>query len=620
MSGPAGRALDPAAWPSLLMGKLAMSAHRGVDNLARLYQNPHVWVSLYSGWDAPKEGWRVWQGHWETHFGTTVRALWASSCDFGALQQRVLLDIARAEGSGACVFANILHRIDESVQRLVLPLFPVKAGGSGVDSVWQGSSPEEVRFQFCRVWIRRLGPRGLTAPWPGARATSAQSLCPGRGPQQGRVGNGSWQDEPEHARREKVMQLRDIVDMSKSWAVGRGQHAACLAHGRLCPCHPLEAIDAFPKVDPALGLFPNVGKKPRVSHAMPWYMTRKAHDLVGSGNEDAPQPKPFSWSIAGACCQDHSVVGGRQGDLGEHEPPHVIWCAERVQLALQLLEDGYFFECTPCYPVETKQVEAFAATHKVIHVTWSPHRGIFKTRRPRLFASGLNLQTLVYTGPEGDCLQQAFDEFMDKDVCSNELDGNIYLRASDREVIEMTRQLARRKALPQEWEKDALHNYRSLLPYISPPGISCRLSEWDIFNSNNEPILADLSHHPGKGPNADTNYPTLLTNHQLWSYKANRFTTPLEDLAAMGVDAYECLSGGRPVSPLVDVWARLSLREAAVLTGNAMHVPSILAWIVFVQSFCVPRAVLEQLAPALCARPFVEDDMDDDTFPGECLG
>ena len=117
---------------------------------------------------------------------------------------------------------------------------------------------------------------------------------------------------------------------------------------------------------------------------------------------------PFCCSISGVCCTDWSLVGSKQKDAGKTEPAHIAWLAGRKAAAKLEMEDAYFFECTPTYPVEDRQKKFLEATHEVVHTQWSPHEGGFGMRRPRVFAAGISKSSTVWTGPHGPDVEHEF--------------------------------------------------------------------------------------------------------------------------------------------------------------------------------------------------------------------
>ena len=56
----------------------------------------------------------------------------------------------------------------------------------------------------------------------------------------------------------------------------------------------------------------------------------------------------------------------------------------------------------------------------------------------------------------------------------------------------------------------------------------------------------------------------------------------------MGLDICPgSLRGGRPVSPLVDIFHLMSVSQQLAVLGNGLHVPTMAAWYIYVLSNCV---------------------------------
>eukprot|EP00974_Lingulodinium_polyedra_P004907 461289-Lingulodinium_polyedra.AAC.1 len=129
------------------------------------------------------------------------------------------------------------------------------------------------------------------------------------------------------------------------------------------------------------------------------------------------------------------------------ERHQAVWLGERVFLAQRRLEDIYISECAERYPAETRQ-GVVAQTHRLIVLRTGPAQLGFPVRRVRAFGVGLNLQSLVWTGPDlQKDQQQLFDALFNRPM---ELTGHIYFCADDNMVHSYAESRAkkRRKILP----------------------------------------------------------------------------------------------------------------------------------------------------------------------------
>ena len=70
----------------------------GVRNVIRLVGDGMLCASSFSGWDAPREAWRILAGALGRESGQSLLAFHVLACDVGQLQQRVLEGFSRAGG------------------------------------------------------------------------------------------------------------------------------------------------------------------------------------------------------------------------------------------------------------------------------------------------------------------------------------------------------------------------------------------------------------------------------------------------------------------------------------------------------------------------------------------
>ena len=100
--------------------------------------------------------------------------------------------------------------------------------------------------------------------------------------------------------------------------------------------------------------------------------------------------------------------------------------------------------------------------------------------------------------------------------------------------------------------------------------------------------FVDVVQTPGQGCTGRSIIPTLDTHPKVYSFDHQRFATPMELSSAMGLDIYPgSLCGGRPVSPLVDIFRLMSVSQQLNVLGNGLHAPTMAAWYIYVLSNCV---------------------------------
>jgi len=170
----------------------------------------------------------------------------------------------------------------------------------------------------------------------------------------------------------------------------------------------------------------------------------------------------------------------------------------------------------------------------------------------------------------------------------------------------------RRKALPYTFELDFDGKMTDHLVKMGPPGMLQRKAEYDTLRETlaegDRFVLADLDHHPGQGIKPSKLFPVQLTHGAYWSYDQERLTTRKEEFSAQGVDMYERLAGGRGISPMAALFDRYEDRHQQELNGNAIHVPSFVAWMFFVLGHIVPVEDFHRIAPAITDA---DADLDD---------
>ena len=102
------------------------------------------------------------------------------------------------------------------------------------------------------------------------------------------------------------------------------------------------------------------------------------------------RPRPLNVHFAGTVCKGWSLAGGREQFSHESERTHGVWLSERKARAEQCLEDIFFQECTPAYPVDEKLKDPLEETHTVVAIKTGPELQGWPTTRPRSFTAALN--------------------------------------------------------------------------------------------------------------------------------------------------------------------------------------------------------------------------------------
>ena len=136
---------------------------------------------------------------------------------------------------------------------------------------------------------------------------------------------------------------------NRSWVFPVQPTSHCIVHGQQCPVFPEER---------ALSGTVEAGVAP---------VRRVRRKLFQSSDSDGGTLKQkLRINIAGTTCCGWSAVGKRLQLADPSERPHAIWATERLRRAELNLEDLFFSECTPRYPVQMGRSVQQHATHHVL--------------------------------------------------------------------------------------------------------------------------------------------------------------------------------------------------------------------------------------------------------------
>ena len=93
------------------------------------------------------------------------------------------------------------------------------------------------------------------------------------------------------------------------------------------------------------------------------------------------------------------------------------WLVERRTLARRFVEDGFFFENVPQFPVQARIIDPLASDIFTVVIKTGPQMIGEPHLRSRLHAYGLNLHTCIWTGPStSEAAQQDFNERFDRGI------------------------------------------------------------------------------------------------------------------------------------------------------------------------------------------------------------
>ena len=322
------------------------------------------------------------------------------------------------------------------------------------------------------------------------------------------------------------------------------------------------------------------------------------------------QHRPLQVEVAGVTCLGWTSAGTQARETHESELAHAVWMEERTARAEAGLEDVGFIECGPRYPAEQRLgkengngdndnqgIGDLSHVHSAVYVRTGPEYMGHPSTRFRVLGALINNSTTIWTGPVGQALQ---DDFRDAFWRSPQLTGKDLLCNSEDSRWQYYMSLAGShwvgsvddlKALP-DWE---------LMTYLGPPGMAQRHHEWRSWMFENhwiqggvEDFMVDLDHHPGtRGCTGGRDFPTQMCHGTVAALSASswRLVTPLERFCALGFHALPAVCTQWPECDLMRILCQENISRSGLhrLTGNAMHLATQAAWMLYVISHCARR-------------------------------
>lgn len=558
--------------------------------IEKLLRNGALAVTDYSGFDSPKEGFRIFLPRLADLMGTKFGEVhWVRSCDWGALQQKVLTQQSHLLHDGAaCVFADINERVDPVAAGWCDEMAPVK--GLQPDAATKRNEAIEEFLAENRTWAQPV------------HATSwclvHKQRCPVHPLWAWHL---AWNGEIHAAMRDAgsshELQQRGSADRSAS------PHT---------PPHKRRKVQETCQANP-VPWWMRVRSPASQSNQQQQndeFMTPECLDRNGLGAQEAP-PQPLSISVAGLSCTDYSAVGQNKRSAGLTERHHSVWMQDRRTAAEHGVEDVAFSECSDRYPVHAKQALPLAETHHTVYAKLGPDLLGFPQRRTRCFAACINRARLVWVGPHPTDVREDFLKHFGRTL---RVTGDAFFVASAEEISEALHQMAikRKTKLPADFMSLPTPRY---LHRLLPPGAMQRKTAYDELaakREHQESYLADLDHHEGFGPKPGPMFPTCLTHSCVYSYRKERLALAFESLTAQGLDMYAAMAGGRGTSPIKEIFKNLKPHECRFLAGNAMHVPTFTMWMVYVLGNCRPMDDFFQLRPLTLSSCSSADELDDE--------
>lgn len=300
---------------------------------------------------------------------------------------------------------------------------------------------------------------------------------------------------------------------------------------------------------------------------------------------DMPSALRVNW--AGTTCTGWTAVGQQLRFADPSERCHAVWLAERQQKALDNTEDMFFQENVPKYPFKEKLREPLHDTHDIIRVVVGPEDLGWPSRRRRSLCCGLVRSKWKWSGPTSDqAIQTEFEQIFKR---TGRLSGNSFLLAPSSEVRAWYSLKLAQRGIHVSGDKPL--DIPSRLQDILPPGARLRLEAYKkILEESPEAtdFIADVEHWPGCAVACGSMFPCQLTHGTVVSMKGDggggpRVFLGSEHLAALGWHIFDEVSG-KFNSPMKKILRGLKGHTQKALAGNAMSLPAIAAFVLFIWS------------------------------------
>ena len=207
----------------------------------------------------------------------------------------------------------------------------------------------------------------------------------------------------------------------------------------------------------------------------------------------------------------------------------------------------------------------------------------YPSKRSRVLSFSGSLARLMWTGPSTQAeIQKDFNDTFNRQMI---LDGDAYLKASPTDVNRVYRQLLQKRHVHVSEKDDIDVHGRGVLRSALSAGHMNRLDAYNELRITDKACIADLDHWPGSpGDTSGPLFPVQLRHSHLYSFKKRRLCLGLEHVHAQGWNVFGDSCFETPLLPLFK-----TLKESCIkdLSGNAMHLPCIAAWYLYVMTHIV---------------------------------
>ena len=310
----------------------------------------------------------------------------------------------------------------------------------------------------------------------------------------------------------------------------------------------------------------------------------------------SPSAMPLRTVVAGTMCTPWFNFGKQSGWSHPHTESHLIWAEDckHGDYHLATLENSEYF------PLNTWR-EKMSPECITVDICVCPSMLGWPCRRLRLYATAINQKHLIWLGPApGKALAEHFMSLFSRKVM---VEGDVFVGIDS----EVKRDSARRAMATCR----GIFGGEYRIQDTFSPDMKRRLSLHTASQTDSTGLggtcLVDLSQNPAKrqrsGPwfgafaqsSKFASLTALPVDHRDYPY----IFTPAEIAFVNGWPTISEVNGQQlPFhSSLPSVFKNLTFHQHSSVVGNGMHLHTMAAWLLYVQSHCVRRELLDRWAP-----------------------
>lgn len=339
-----------------------------------------------------------------------------------------------------------------------------------------------------------------------------------------------------------------------------------------------------------------------------WQPCLEAEPCSGDTDAGATCNRRARWNIAGTQCTPFTEFGRRMG-LGDPDTESWnIWSSHCGQLRY----DVTVLENSKQFPLEEFERTLWPA--KVVSIVIGPTALGWPLQRQRLFASAINQDTYIWCGPPSGVGVLA--EFMSIFGARVMVDAAFFEgRDTPEQRDKFLREICRtRGTWPQAGGKLSVIE-------LLPPGERRNLQRLQEliarqpsrFVGELGKSVADLSQNPDMRLRCGKLFPPLMKSSKLCVCGPSdaEFLTPSEVNFAHGWASIP-VRGNEAFRRASSSLSGLTIAEQQSLSGNAMHLPTFAAWLLYTAANIFPKSAINTLSPQI--GPPGQDEGEDSEF------